>query len=148
MPILRSLKKTIWAYGLIAGLLMLLLKLMDLRFMVRDISMEIYVGLVALFFTALGIWAGLKLTTPKAGQKPATYNSVPNPQKPVEISLSQRELEVLTMMSQGMSNQEIADKLFISLNTVKTHSSSLFSKLEVKRRTQAVQRGKAFGLIP
>ncbi|MBA3568039.1 MAG: response regulator transcription factor [Pyrinomonadaceae bacterium] len=65
-----------------------------------------------------------------------------------ELSITKRELEILELIAQGMSNREIAEKLFVSENTVKTHSSRLFDKLSAKRRTQAVQIGKELGLIP
>jgi ATP/maltotriose-dependent transcriptional regulator MalT len=66
----------------------------------------------------------------------------------VRLGISKREHEVLELMAKGLSNQEIADNLFVSLNTIKTHSSNLFIKLQVGRRTQAVQKGKELGLIP
>jgi ATP/maltotriose-dependent transcriptional regulator MalT len=65
-----------------------------------------------------------------------------------QTGLSKRELEVLGLISDGLSNEEIAEKLFISLNTIKTHTSNLFEKLEVKRRTQATEKAKRLGLIP
>ena len=74
------------------------------------------------------------------------------PPAPVEakrpdLGMTRRELEILELIAQGMSNQEIADKLFVSPNTVKTHASRVFEKLGAKRRTQAVQLGKEFGLL-
>ena len=114
--------------------------------MVRDLSLEFYLGVVALVFTAVGIWAGLRLTRPKTKvivQKDFTFNE----EEFNRLGISKRELEVLELMAQGLSNQEIADKLFVSLNTVKTHSANLFIKLDAKRRTQAVQRAKDLQLI-
>ncbi len=116
-------------------------------FMIRDLSLEFYLGVVAVVFTAIGIWAGLKLTQPKTKvivQSDFSFNEV----ECNRLGISKRELEVLQLMAKGFSNQEIADKLFVSLNTVKTHSSNLFIKLEVKRRTQAIQRSKELMLIP
>lgn len=71
-----------------------------------------------------------------------------NEQELQKLGISKREHEVLELMSTGLTNQEIADKLFVSLNTIKTHSSNLFLKLEVSRRTQAIQKGKQLRLIP
>ncbi|MEP6568997.1 MAG: response regulator transcription factor [Acidobacteriota bacterium] len=114
--------------------------------------MEIYGGLIALLFASLGIWLGLKLTRKKevvvfrevAVAAPFSLNEG----KLHELGVTPRELEILELIAHGMSNREIAEKLFVSENTVKTHSSRLFDKLSAKRRTQAVQLGKELGLIP
>jgi ATP/maltotriose-dependent transcriptional regulator MalT len=71
-----------------------------------------------------------------------------DPSRLEKLGISKREHEVLELMANGFSNQEIADKLFVSVNTIKTHSANLFLKLEVRRRTQAVQKGKELMLIP
>lgn len=145
-------KKTILIYGLLLALLTFLLKFIEYRFLVRDLSIEFYVAVVAVFFTALGIWVGLKLTGRRNDPALLPFTRPGIPSEPGEISdklgISKRELEVLHLMALGHSNQEIADELFLSLNTVKTHSSNLYSKLDVKRRTQAVQKAKELGLIP
>lgn len=114
--------------------------------MVRDLSLEFYLGVVALVFTSVGIWAGLKLTRPKT-KVVVQSTFIFNEEECNRLGISKRELEVLELMAQGLSNQEIADKLFVSLNTVKTHSANLFIKLDAKRRTQAVQRAKDLQLI-
>ncbi len=142
-------KKMIVLYGLLMAVLLWVLKFMDYRLFVHDISMEIYIGLIAAIFTGLGIWMGLKLTRPKAVIEPSQLEVFElDPNKLAAIGMSKREYDVLELMAQGLSNQEIADKLFISLNTVKTHSSNLFMKLDVKRRTQAVQHAKELGILP
>ena len=142
-------KKTILLYGLAMAALVLLMKYVDYRFFVHDISMEIYLTIIAAICTALGIWMGLKLTNPKVVVKKEQLESFElDEHKLNEIGMSKREYDVLELMAQGLSNQEIADKLFISLNTVKTHSSNLFMKLDVKRRTQAVQQAKEIGILP
>lgn len=141
-------KKTILLYGLALAVLIFLLKVVEYRFFVRDLSLEFYIGVIAIVFTGIGIWSGLKLTSKKMVM-------VPTPATPFQLNeaelkksgISKREYEVLELMAQGLSNQEIADKLFVSLNTVKTHTSSLFLKLETKRRTQAVQKAKDLRLI-
>jgi ATP/maltotriose-dependent transcriptional regulator MalT len=141
-------------YGLCGGVLIFVLKLIEFRFLVVQHSIEIYGGLVALLFAALGIWLGLKITKKKEVlivrevPVPATQTFALNEQRLKDLGITRRELEILELIAQGMSNREIADKLFVSENTVKTHSSRLFDKLSARRRTQAVQIGKEMGLIP
>jgi DNA-binding CsgD family transcriptional regulator len=147
-------KKHILIYGLCGGALIVLLKIVEYRFLVVEHSIEIYGGLVALLFACLGIWLGLKLTKPKETVVvkevllPAPTSFTLNERKLRELGITRRELEILELIAGGLSNREIAEKLFVSENTVKTHSSRLFDKLSAKRRTQAVQLGKEFGLIP
>jgi len=141
-------------YGLCGGLLIVVLKLIEYRFLVVQHSVEIYGGLTALVFALLGIWLGLKLTRREevvVVKEVAVLTMQPfalNDERLRELSITKRELEILELIAQGMSNREIAEKLFVSENTVKTHSSRLFDKLSAKRRTQAVQIGKELGLIP
>jgi NarL family two-component system response regulator LiaR len=141
-------------YGLCGGLLIVVLKLVEYRFLVVEHSIEIYGGLIALVFAVLGVWLGLKLTRKeeviiiKEVEVLTTRPFALNEQRLRELSITKRELEILELIAQGMSNREIAERLFVSENTVKTHSSRLFDKLSAKRRTQAVQIGKEFGLIP
>ena len=133
-------------------MLIVVLKLVEYRFLVIEHSLEIYGGLVALVFAALGIWLGLKLTktevvvrevpVPVAG--PFTRNNA----QVEKLGITPRELEILEAMASGLSNREIAERLFVSENTVKTHAGRLFDKLSAKRRTQAVQHAKDAGLIP
>lgn len=139
-------KRTVILYGLALAGLVFLLKYLEYRLIVHDLSIEFYVGLVALFFTGLGIWAGLKLTRKQVVMVGPEF--IFNESELQRLGISKREHEVLELMAKGLSNQEIADKLFVSLNTIKTHSANLFLKLEVNRRTQAVQRAKELRLIP
>jgi len=147
-------KKHILIYGLCGGVLIVLLKLVEYRFLVVEHSIEIYGGLIALLFAAVGIWLGLKLTKTretvvvKEVMLRASDSFTLNELKLRELGITRRELEILELIASGLSNREIAEKLFVSENTVKTHSSRLFDKLSAKRRTQAVQLGKEFGLIP
>jgi two-component system, NarL family, response regulator LiaR len=139
-------RKTILLYGVAMAALTGILKFIEYRYFVRDFSLEFYLGAVAVLFTAIGVWAGMKLTRKKvivAG--PDSKLNEPELQR---LGISKREYEVLELMAQGLSNQEIADKLFVSLNTVKTHSSNLFMKLDARRRTQAIHRAKEIGLLP
>jgi DNA-binding CsgD family transcriptional regulator len=146
------LKKHILIYGLCGGALIVALKLIEYRFLVVEHSVEIYGGLIAAVFAVLGIWLGLKLTRRKEVivEREILIPAQPfvlNEQRLRELSITRRELEILELIANGLSNREIAEKLFVSENTVKTHSSRLFDKLAAKRRTQAVQIGKEIGLI-
>jgi DNA-binding CsgD family transcriptional regulator len=140
-------------YGLCGGVLIVVLRLVEYRFLVVEHSVEIYGGLIALLFALLGGWLGLKLTRKKETivfkevLVSADAPFVLNEQRLRELSITPRELEILDLIAKGMSNREIAEKLFVSESTVKTHSSRLFDKLSAKRRTQAVQIGKELGLI-
>ena len=141
-------------YGLCGGLLIVGLRLIEFRFLVVEHSIEIYGGLIAAMFAALGIWLGLKLTRKeevvvvKEVLVPSPARFTLNEERLKNLGITRRELEILELIAHGMSNREIADKLFVSENTVKTHSSRLFDKLGAKRRTQAVQIAKEMGLIP
>jgi NarL family two-component system response regulator LiaR len=146
-------KKHLLIYGVCGGLLIVLLKLIEYRFLVIERSLEIYGGLVALLFAAVGIWLGLKFTKTK---ETVIVKEVPVPTREFvmdqarlqELGITAREFEILELIAGGLSNREIAEKLFVSENTVKTHSSRLFNKLSAKRRTQAVQIAKELRLIP
>lgn len=143
-------------YGASLALLLFFLKWLELRFIIFDHSYEIYIGLIAILFTGLGIWLALKLSKPKIEtvviekkvyvEKPEHF--IQNTSLIAELELSKREVEVLELLAQGYSNQEIALQLFVSLSTVKAHNQNLFGKLDVKRRTQAVEKARRLNLIP
>lgn len=146
-------KRQVLIYGLIGGVLITVLQWTEYRFLVIEHSVEIYGALVAAIFAALGIWLGLRLTQKEkivvkevlvAAQQPF----IPDTKRQDDLGITPRELEILGLMAQGMSNREIANKLYVSENTVKTHSSRVFDKLGARRRTQAVLLGKEFGLLP
>ena len=153
-------KKHLLIYGLCGGLLIVVLRLIEYRFLVLERSIEIYGGLIALLFVSLGIWLGLKLTKNKVVVKevpievpveirvPTSEPFVLNQVRLQQLGITARELEILELIAGGLSNREIAERLCVSENTVKTHSSRLFEKLSAKRRTQAVQIGKELQLIP
>lgn len=148
--------KHIVIYGISLALLLFLLKWLELKFIIIDHALEIYVGFIAVIFTALGIWVALKLNRVKNEtiivEKEILVNKSPdfkvNESEINRLGLSKRELEVLQLMAEGLSNNEIADKLFVSLNTIKTHSKNLFGKMDVERRTQAVDKAKKLSIIP
>lgn len=141
-------RRTIILYGVALAVLVFFLKFLEYRLVVHDLSLEFYIGMIALFCTGIGVWAGLRLTRPKKVLVPVSSTEFQlNEALLVQSGISKREYEVLELMAKGLSNQEIAAKLFVSLNTVKTHTSNLFVKLDVKRRTQAIQKAKDMGLI-
>lgn len=146
-------KRLILLYGALGGVLIATLKFVEYRFLVLEHSLEIYGGLVAAVFAILGIWLGLKLTKTKETvvvrevHVPATAPFAVNARTLQERGITPRELEILGLIAEGLSNREIAERLFVSENTVKTHSSRLFDKLAARRRTQAVQIGKELGLL-
>lgn len=147
--------KTVLWFGLSMALLLGLLKWVEYRFFSTDLTLEAYLGIIGVLCTGLGAWVGWNLTRPKPRQthdhpekesRKADLNPDYSPQN--VYGLSQREYEVLELIAEGLSYQEIADKLCVSLSTVKTHASNLFSKLDVQRRTQAVMIAQKHGILP
>ena len=145
--------------GLVGGILIAVLRWTEYQFLVIEHSLEIYGAIVAIIFVVFGIWLGIKLTKPREkiilrevlipAPAPAALApfTVDQPQLDA-LGITPRELEILTLIAQGLSNREIAGRLFVSENTVKTHCSRAFDKLGARRRTQAVQLGKQLGLLP
>ena len=121
----------------------LTLQWLEYRYAVRALSTEVYIGAVAVGFTALGLWAGYRLTS--RGPKTAFEK---NDRAIAALGISGRELEVLELLAQGSSNKEIADRLCVSPHTVKTHLGHLYDKLDVARRTQAVQKARELRILP
>ena len=161
------LSRSILIFGLIAGVTITVMRLIEYRWLVVSHSVEIYGGLVAAVFAGVGIWLGQRITgrkerivvrkvevpiavpveIPVAVPVEVTETFTRNEQRVAELGITPRELEILEKIAEGLSNREIADRLFVSENTVKTHAKRLFDKLGARRRTQAVQIGKAAGLI-
>ena len=154
-------KRHVLIFGLVGGLLIVVLQYTQYRFVVIEHSIELYGALVAILFAAFGIWLGLRITRRREAVivrevvGPVSDRSVPpvsafapNTAQQQSLGITDRELEILTLVARGLSNREIATQLFVSENTVKTHCSRTFAKLGAARRTQAVQRGKELGLLP
>ena len=146
--------KRVLVYGTLGGVLIALLKYIEYAYVIRVYPTEIYGGLIALIFTGVGLYFGLRSARPKrvvVVREVRVRDGGPfvlDEATLARLGLTQREHEILGLIALGLSNREIGEKLFVSENTVKTHSSRLFQKLDVSRRTQAVKRGKELGLIP
>lgn len=146
--------RSVLLYGASLAILLLLMKWLEWRIVIIDHAFELYAGAIAILFTGLGIWLAKKLTPFKTNtmivEKQVfvkNYHFVLNEAEVARRRLSKRELEVLQLMADGLSNLQIADRLFISLNTIKTHSSKIYEKLEVQRRTQAVEMARKLNII-
>jgi DNA-binding CsgD family transcriptional regulator len=149
-----GMRKHIILYGVLGGVLIAGLKFIEYRWLVVEHSIEIYGALVAMVFAAFGIWLGLRLTRHtkivevREVMVEAPSEFVCDQEKLASLGVTPRELEVLQLIAEGLSNKEIAARVFVSENTIKTHSSRVFDKLGARRRTQAVQIAKEFRLIP
>ena len=146
-------KRHILILGIVGGILIATLRYTEYQFLILQNSFEIYAAIIAIIFVTFGIWLGIKLTKPR---EKIIFQEVPIPAATFTLnqtqldalSITPRELEILTLIAQGLSNREIANRLFVSENTVKTHCSRAFDKLGARRRTQAVQLSKQLGLLP
>jgi DNA-binding CsgD family transcriptional regulator len=164
-------RKTVLVYGLLGGVVIAALQLIQYRFLVADHAVELYGALVAALFAALGIWLGLRITRPKptvivkevpvlvpapaAPAAPAASVAAavaapfaPDPARLERYGITRREHEILQLIATGLSNREIAERLHVSENTVKTHASRVLGKLQARRRTHAVRLAKEAGLLP
>ncbi|WP_028527169.1 response regulator transcription factor [Runella limosa] len=142
-------------YGFLMAILVFALKWLQWKFLIIDNSIEIYVGIIAVLFMLLGIWVANQLFKPQVQtvfiEKEVVLEplSAPivNETELQKLNLSTREYEVLQLLAQGYSNAEIAERLFLSLSTIKTHVSNLFVKMDVKSRTQAIEKAKRLNII-
>ncbi len=143
-------------YGVLLAVLTIVLKMAEYKLMVIDHAVELYIGILAVIFVTLGVVMGRKLTTPKEVVIEKLVGIPTTPSAPFtlnetvlgQLGISKREHEILMLMAEGMSNQEIAEKSYVSVNTVKTHVSNLLLKLDAKRRTQAVIRARELNIVP
>jgi DNA-binding NarL/FixJ family response regulator len=127
-------------YGAVAGVLLIILEAIQYKAIVRDLEIELFGAVIALIFMGIGVYIGVLFVKRKQSHHL-------NKNVALKYQLSERELEVLQLLAEGLSNQEIADRLFVSLNTTKTHLSNLYGKLHVKRRTQAVQKARELSIL-
>lgn len=142
-------------YGLLSAILIFLLKWLQWKFLIVDNSLDIYLGLLALLFTAFGVWLASQLSKPKIHTVVVEREvpALPGDARRIDeaglkkLNLTGREYEVLQLMAKGKSNAEIAEGLFLSVSTVKTHASNLFLKMEVKSRTQAIEKARRLRLV-
>jgi NarL family two-component system response regulator LiaR len=141
-------RRTVIIYGIAMAVLLGLLKMVEYKYLVRDIPLEFYVGIIAVMFTALGIWTGLRLTRPKVVEVLVDGPFERDEEALKRQGISKREFEVLELIAAGLSNHEIADRLFVSNSTVKTHVSKVLAKLDASRRTEAIANAKQLRIIP
>ena len=135
--------KRVLGYGVLLGLGTLALQWLDYQRLARTQSLEVYLFLVALGFLVLGVVVGVRVFAPPA---PKPFDGTPR--AAAALGLSERELEVLAELAAGHANKEIAARLHVSPNTVKTHVARLFEKLQANRRTEAIRKARELGLVP
>lgn len=159
-------KRHVLIFGVVGGVLIAVLQYTEYRFVVMEHSVELYGALVAVLFAAFGIWLGMRVTGRRelvretvvvrevmvAVEAPAETASAKafavDAGRQRALGITAREMEILGLVAEGLSNREIAERLFVSENTVKTHCARAFDKVGAVRRTQAVLRGKELGLLP
>ena len=141
----KSKYKSIILFGILLAGLLLTLKFLQYKYFIASLDTEIYTSVVAVIFTSIGVWIGITSLKQKKTNNHALRKI--DYLKIKELDLKEREYEILKLVSKGLSNQEIADELFIALPTVKTHTSNLYSKLDVKSRTQAIHKAQFLKLI-
>ncbi|HET9135706.1 MAG TPA: response regulator transcription factor [Candidatus Kapabacteria bacterium] len=139
--------RSVYIYAVSMAILLIVLKTIEYKYLIYDIKIEYYVAIIAALFTVLGLWIGWKITGKNRAVVQTQAVMAPALVPASDLGISPREVEVLKLIAAGHSNQEIADTLFLSLNTVKKHTSSIFRKLETERRTQAIEKARRFGLI-
>lgn len=144
---MRQVVKTVTTYGVILACVVFLLNYIRFRHMLLDLSMEIYLSIVGALFLVMGLWLGGKLMNRNKTYSPARVAFDTNEGEVSSLGLSNRELDVLTLVAKGLSNQEIAEELFISISTVKTHASNIYSKLGTKNRAGAILVAQNRGLV-
>lgn len=135
-------KKTVLIFGLLILALLLLFQLSKYALISNDLHIEIIIALIAIVFFFVGVYLNKKSLS-----KPEIPSGIINHEKIKDLEISNREYEVLQKISEGLSNKEIGEVLFLSESTIKTHVSNLLVKLNAKRRTQAVQIAKMFQII-
>lgn len=152
VTVFKKYKESI-GFGLSIAMLFFILRWFEIRYLILSQQYDIYFGLIAFVFTLLGIWLAKQLIELKTVwiekeiAVPSTGSFEINQFEINTRKISKRELEVLELIVTGKSNEEIAEALFVSLNTIKTHTANLYQKLEAKRRTQAIEKAKSLGIL-
>ena len=140
---LPSTTKTTITYGLALAAAAFALHWLEKQYAVSLFSTEIYIVLLAILSTVMGIWIGSRL---KGRSQGAPFEK--NERVIRTLGLTGKEVEVLALLAEGGSNQEIAKRLFVSTSTIKSHLVHLYQKLDVSRRTQAVRKARSLQIIP
>ncbi len=147
--------KHILLYALAIATFIFILKWIQWKFLIVENAIHIYVGLIAILFTILGMWFTTQLLKPKTQtvfvekhiiiQEPENFCLNQTALK--KLNLTNREYQVLTLIVKGLSNAEVANELFLSLSTIKSHASSLYVKMNVKNRYQAMIKAKKMNIV-
>ena len=135
-------------FGLLILCLLILLKIGEVNFTKGNIKLEVIVAIVAFIFFFVGLYfnnQAQKKSSTIAGETSVSQQVDYDQIK--KVGLTQREHDVLVKMADGLSNQEIAQQLFLSESTVKSHVSNILFKLDAKRRTQAIQSAKKLKIV-
>lgn len=146
-------KQVVLGFGLLILAVLVLFQLAKFSRFRWDFDWEIWVSAFCILFLLIGIFLSRKLFAPKPRiieKEIIIDNSAPfvlDEKRLEKLGLSKRELEILGLINDGLSNQQIADKLFVSENTIKKHVSNLFFKLDVQRRTEAIKKAKDLKII-
>jgi len=136
--------RVILLYALALGLLATLLSWLEYRYLAHAFSWEIYLAMIAVGSIVFGAWLGQRLTPRRARSERFERNEAAIR----SLGLSPREVDILGRLATGESNKEIARRLGISPNTVKTHVARVYDKLAVTRRVQAIEKARLLAVIP
>jgi DNA-binding CsgD family transcriptional regulator len=138
---------TVWIYSGVLTATFILLQLFEYYLAIKIFPAPVYIGFIVILFTTLVIWLGMKfMAKPKNESTESEFRR--NQQAIESLEINEQELEVLDLLAEGKSNQEIANNLFLSINNVQNHLSSLYKRLEVSRRSMAIKKARNLRLIP
>lgn len=133
--------RSIVVIGVLLAIALMVLRVVEYNYLNRNINTQLYIGIISLVALFIGVWFGREFLRKKQIIQKVTEELNHDGLK--EMGLSDREIEILEMIEKGNTNQEIADKLFISLNTIKTHTTNIYQKLDVRNRVQAIAKAKS-----
>ena len=146
-------KQVVLGFGILIFALLMLFQLARIQSFKSGFKIEIWIAIFSILFFIIGIFISRKLFKPKP--KLIEKEIYLNTDQPFEVDASQisklgiskREYEILQLIDEGLSNQQIAEKLFVSENTIKKHISNLFFKMDVERRTEAIKKAKGLKIL-